>query len=1770
MPSRIDSVRLPSWLSTRRLAGMCVASLSLVAVAARPQQSSPQPTAPAAARANAERFAAARRSAALQEHPADLLHQARQEHTRLAAVRDVAAAQATGNAPTTTPLNTPWQSVGPMQVQTSAYGPVTGRVSSIAVDPSDSSGNTVYLGTTGGGVWKSTTAAASSVSSVSFTPLMDSLQAFSANAGSSATGSISIGAVSVQPGGTGVILAGTGDPNDATDSYYGTGLLRSTDSGVTWTLIQTSNDGVAGFHSFTGEGFSGFAWSTSSTGLVVAAVSSSAEGTQVAASSAGASVRGLYYSTDSGATWQLATIQDGAQIVQSASSNFSNFEGNAATAVIWNPIRQRFYAAVRFHGYYESSDGRTWTRLAAQPGSGLTTTACPTRTGNTGLTTCPIFRGALAAQPVSGDLFALTVGSGNTDTGLFQDTCNLAGSNCSSATVQWSHQLSSTPLENGTTGTIAQADYNLALAAVPAATALSANDTLLFAGVGDLYRCKLSDPNGCALRNTTNATNGCAAPAQVAPAQHAIAFQILSSNAAAPLLYFGNDGGLWRSPDGVNQQSTPCSADDATHFNNLNPALGSLAEVNGLSTHPTDGGIALVALGALGSAASTTSSASASFQSTWAQMGTGESAAVQIDQADPRNWLVQSGFGTSLKLCQNGAACNSADFAGIPSIGPSQINGDAELEDAPAILDPALNSNVLIGTCRVYRGPATGGSNFSGSTDAISAPLSGPAGGACTGANGLIRSLAAGGTQVLTGSAQTSGSPVLYAGMAGTADGGGNGSGGHLYRTLQANLATGSTVWTDVTNGTVTNDSTHSGIFNPYGFDVSSISVDPNDSTGKTVYATVSGFNSPAVYRSTDGATSWTSVTANLPNAPANAVLADPNNSGVVYVATDTGVYVATDITSCTNTNSQCWSPYGTGLPLAPAVQLTASVNFAVPGSSSNGVLRVGTYGRGIWQIPLLTAGQTALPTASLSPSSLSFGAQNVGYTSAAQTITVTNTSNPPLTFTRITASTGYVSTDTCVGNTLARGATCTVRVSFAPVAAGSDPGSLTLYGNVLGGYLVASLSGTGSGQASVTVQPTAITFSNTAVHSTSAAQTVTVTNNGSLAASLQTPTVSGDYSITANTCTASLAPSATCTFGVTFTPTASGQRTGTLQLVDNNGTHSVPVTGVGIAGVATLSPTTITFPTTPVNGLSPVRTVTVNNTGNGPLQIGAVTVSGDFAETDTCSNTTVASGSNCTVSVTFSPTQSGARSGTLVVASNSNGAVGTAATVALQGNGQASFSVVLTPTTLTFGSVAVNTTSAVRNITVSNTGSNSGGIGAATVTGDFLIRGNTCGTSLATQTGCTVSIAFTPSTSGARSGTFTIATDAGPQTATLSGTGTLPATDTLSQLTLSFTGTTVGTASAAQSVTLTNNGDAALTLVSANVTSGDFTAVNSCGTSLAAHSTCSIAVTFAPRSVGSQTGTLVVSDVQRNQVVTLTGSAIAGPGVSLAPGTLTFPQTGVGNATAPQIATITNNGGVPLTITGITIRGDFGLTAAAGACTSTTTVVVGGSCTLPVAFAPQAAGPRSGSITVTGSAGTQSIALSGTGINFTLTASGATSVTVATGKSAVYPLLLTPAAAGTQPVTFTCTGAPANSKCNVVSTYADLSATSTVSVTVVTGTTAAVRTVARNGRRNESNQTRDARRTSALAFLLPVLLLPFAASRRRIATLLLAVLAIGTVALQGCGSGRHIPEGTDTTGSGGSTSGTPTPAGTYNLTVTATAAGLTRQVGLTLIVTAQ
>jgi hypothetical protein len=1456
---------------------------------------------------------------------ADAMDAARQKHAVML------VEQADSSQPSN--LGVPWQAVGPNQVASIAYGNVTGRVSAIAIDPTDTTGNTVYIGTTGGGVWKSINAAGPPAS-VLFVPLTDTLPVFSANADTAVIPSLSIGAISVQPG---VILAGTGDPNDASDSFYGSGLLRSVDNGVTWTLIQNSQDGATGKHSFSGLGFAGFAWSTATQGTVVAAVSQAAEGVLVNAPNAQNSVMGLYYSTDAGATWQMSTLMDGSQIVQTPQPSGGNLGGNAATAVVWNPVRQRFYAAVRYHGYYESPDGVIWTRLANQPGPGLTTMACQPDSGSIGSTACPIFRGALTVQPETGDTFALTVDKNNLDQGLWQDVCGLSGGNCSSSTIAFGKQLPSSALEVGNGNTsVPQADYNLALAAASSGPGGSSQDTILYVGTTDLYRCSLAA--GCVLRNTTNAINGCAAPAQVAPAQHAIAVLATTSE---PLVYLGNDGGVWRSTDGIDELGTACSPDDATHFQNLNGGLGSLAEVISFAQHPTDAGTVLVGLGANGTAATSTSSASS-----WPQLSTGEGGTVGIDQTNPSLWYVSTGAGVSIRQCSRGAACTPADFAGTPTIGSVQVDKDDSVIDAPWILDPAFPSNILIGTCRVWRGPAGDGTSWSQS-NAISNLLSGPQGASCGSTNPVLRSLAAGGVISNAAFSQDEGSTVLYAGMAGVMDGGGN-VGGHLYSITAAGIANNTTAWVDLATSPVTNGQGVS--FNSAGFDLSSLAADPHDASGNTIYATVMGFGANGrsaahLYRSTDAGAHWSNISSNLPNAPANSVVVDPNDANTVYVAMDTGVYVTAEITTCATAN--CWSVYGTSLPNAPVVQLAAAPAMAT-GDGRTGELRAATYGRGIWQIPLLTAAIAAQPVISLNPSSLTYNAQSIGTVSEAQTITVINTGLAPLTISLVAATGDFNEADNCKAAPIVVNQTCTIQVSFLPTATGSRSGILTIYGNVTGGQATATLLGTGSPASAIVLDPVVLTFPSTTLNATSAVQNITISNISSVAVGLQAATIAG---------------------------------------------------------------------------------------------------------------------------------------------------------------------------------------------------------------GDFKITVNTCGSRLGPGVGCTVGIAFTPTASGTRSGTFSMSDDAGTQTASLSGVGTSPATDALSPLALTFGTQQIDSASPTQQITLSNTGDLPLTLIAGQITSGDFTVVNSCGNSLNPHSTCSMNVAFAPKNVGPLSGVLSVSDQYRTQTVALNGIGIAPPGVSLAPfSTVVFPPTGVGLQSPSQTVTLTNNVGVPLSVQGISLNGDFVLVPNGSTCGAT--VAAYAACVLQVAFSPSVGGPRSGSLTVTDSAGTspQILSLTGPGVDFALTANGITSVTISSGQYAVFPLLLSSAANVSGAVTFTCSGMPANSTCKFTPSNVPLGSTTTVSVTVLTGVAA----TSSSGHFFES-------RTGIFwcAGLFPLGLLVLRRGRR-FGLGGITVLCL-LLAASGCGAGREIPL------SGGSSPGQPTgpvtTAGTYTVVAGATSAGLTRSVNLTLIV---
>jgi Alpha-1,3-glucanase catalytic domain D1/Alpha-1,3-glucanase catalytic domain D2/F5/8 type C domain/Cep192 domain 4/Abnormal spindle-like microcephaly-assoc'd, ASPM-SPD-2-Hydin len=207
----------------------------------------------------------------------------------------------------------------------------------------------------------------------------------------------------------------------------------------------------------------------------------------------------------------------------------------------------------------------------------------------------------------------------------------------------------------------------------------------------------------------------------------------------------------------------------------------------------------------------------------------------------------------------------------------------------------------------------------------------------------------------------------------------------------------------------------------------------------------------------------------------------------------------------------------------------------------------------------------------------------------------------------------------------------------------------------------------------SVTVAPTALNFGSVTTGTTSAAQTVTVSNPTSAAASVSSIAASGDFAET-STCGSSIAAGGSCTVSVTFTPTATGNLTGNLTVNVGGTTNTVSLTGTGASaggGSATLSasPASLSFGNETVGSTSAAQTVTVTNTGSAAASVTSVSAGAPFTETSTCGSS-IAAGASCAVSVTFAPTATGAASANLTVASNAaNGSL----SVPLSGTGTSS-----------------------------------------------------------------------------------------------------------------------------------------------------------------------------------------------------------------------------------------------------------------------------------------------------------------------------------------------------------------------------------------------------------------------------------------------------------------------------------------------------------------
>lgn len=831
-----------------------------------------------------------------------------------------------------------WIPLGPVPLASDAsgngtqdYHQVSGRATAVAIDPSDPTGNTIYIGGAQSGVWKSTNAANITANNVAWAAVTDD------------QATLSIGAIAIQPGNSdptkSVILAATGEADDTSDSYFGLGILRSADGGNTWSLIPT-----ASALSFAGLGGTRMAFSRAvgQTNAAVAAMATSTEGIAAGAVSAQTKA-GLYTSLDAGQTWNYnaLTDPDGAA------------DATSATSVVYNDGAIQFFAAIRYHGLYSSPDGVNWTRLTNQPGgAALSTGVCPPQSTSNG-ETCPIFRGEVTTVPGRNEMYAWyvsqSVNGSTVDGGIWQ---SLDGG-ASWVSISDSGITNCGDVEGCG---VQQGAYNLELLSVPDGAA-----TDLYAGAINLYKCSITTVNPtCAAVPFINLTHayGCdpaGAPAHVHPNQHALAYAIPSSGSDSnnALMYFANDGGMYRALDGFLGLSTG-SCSGTNHFDDLNQNLGSMTQFVSFSQHPTNSDILLG--GAQGNGSPATNQATVN--SGWGNVLGGDGGYNAIDPNTPLNFYASNSdippAGLGVQLCSSGVNCNNGIFSFV--VTSEDLGGDDGAFYFPYILDPQSTSAMLVGTCRVWRGPRSGGTYtvLSPNFDTLGA-------GTCSGSEvNLISAIAAGGPT------DKHGSSVIYATTSGLGPIDGplsSPNGGHVWVTT--NATAGIPGFADATNnGPV-------GSINPNQYPISGVAIDSSDATGSTAYVTVMGFTGGPghIWKTTNAGGGWTDFTANLPDSPANAVVVY-SASSEVFIATDAGVFASS--TSSPNWTELGPDPSSEQPGFLPNVPVTALGLFTAGGQQ---LLRASTYGRGIWQFNLVSTPDFAL-SISNSPLSL-FPGQN-------------------------------------------------------------------------------------------------------------------------------------------------------------------------------------------------------------------------------------------------------------------------------------------------------------------------------------------------------------------------------------------------------------------------------------------------------------------------------------------------------------------------------------------------------------------------------------------------------------------------------------------------------------------------------------------------------------------------------------------------------------------------------------------------------------------------
>jgi subtilase family serine protease len=442
---------------------------------------------------------------------------------------------------------------------------------------------------------------------------------------------------------------------------------------------------------------------------------------------------------------------------------------------------------------------------------------------------------------------------------------------------------------------------------------------------------------------------------------------------------------------------------------------------------------------------------------------------------------------------------------------------------------------------------------------------------------------------------------------------------------------------------------------------------------------------------------------------------------------------------------------------------------------------------------PVSVTVSSATPTSNLtlSPASLSFGTVAMG-TNTTQTIAVmisraTTSGSVPISGISLTgANAGDFSMANNCGTSVTLGVNCTIWVTFQPTASGPRSASVTIQADTT---LNVPVSGTGSGSSGspgVSLSATNLNFNGVNIGTPSAPQGFTITNTGSAGLSISgisiTGANTGDFG-QSNNCPATLGASASCNVTVTFTPRAAGSRSAAVTITDSapGSPHSVSLSGSGNsagAPAASLTTSSLTFASQSVGSTSVGQTVILTSTGSVSLTISSITVTGanagDFGQTNNCPGA-LATGSTCSITVTFVPTAASTRTAAVSIADSAGGRSITLTGTGASGTAQGALQ--LSPSSINFSTNPVGRTSMTQWVQVKNNGANAINIFNVSLGGtnprEFLLSSG-CWGALGPGAVCSVGVAFWPQSTGSKSALLQLQNDGpgGTQSVTLTGVG--------------------------------------------------------------------------------------------------------------------------------------------------------------------------------------------------------------------------------------------------------------------------------------------------------------------------------------------------------------------------------------------------------------